>query len=66
MTDESISLLFVECEGSPTSLFNEASEDIEVIMLSQKQALDILCSNTIKFDVKSWIVLNTFASQGVI
>ena len=66
MTDESISLLFVECKGSPTSFFNEASEDIEVMMLSQKQALDILCSNRIKFDVKSWIVLNTFASQGVI
>ena len=66
MTDESISLLFVECEGRPTSRFNEASEDIKIIMLSQKQALDILYNNTIKFDVKSWIVLNTFASWGVI
>jgi len=66
MTDESISLLFVECEGRPTSRFNEASEDIEVIMLSRQQASDILNDNQIKFDVKSWIVLNTFASQGVV
>jgi ADP-ribose pyrophosphatase len=66
MTDESISLLFVECEGPPTSQFNEASEDIEVMMLSQKQALDIIDNNTIKFDVKSWIVMNNFAFQGVI
>ena len=66
MTDESISLLFVECEGLPTNSFNEASEDIEVMMLSKVQALDILNNNEIRFDVKSWIVLNTFASYGVI
>jgi ADP-ribose diphosphatase len=66
MTDESISLLFVECEGIPTSRFNEASEDIEVLMFSREQALDILSDNAIRFDVKSWIVMNNFACQGVI
>ncbi|MBU8912270.1 MAG: NUDIX hydrolase [Desulfobacterales bacterium] len=66
MTDESISLLFVECEGRPTSRFNEASEDIEVMMLSREQASDILNGNQIKFDVKSWIILDIFASQGII
>jgi len=66
MTDESISLLFVECEGNPTNRFNEASEDIDVMILSPEQASDILNNPLIKFDVKSWIVLNTFASQGTI
>lgn len=66
MTDESISLLFVECEGHPTNSFNEASEDIDVMMMSREQASDILNSPLIKFDVKSWIVLNTFVSQGII
>ncbi|WP_300463132.1 NUDIX hydrolase [Desulfobacula sp.] len=66
MTDESVSLVFVECDGRPTTRFNEASEDIEVLMLSQDQASDLLSDNKIKFDVKSWLVLNTFASQGVI
>ncbi|MCD4723156.1 MAG: NUDIX hydrolase [Desulfobacula sp.] len=66
MTDESICLLFVECEGLPTNRFNEASEDIEVMMLSREQVFGILYSNQIKFDVKSWIILDTFASQGVI
>ncbi|WP_457554222.1 NUDIX hydrolase [Desulfobacula sp.] len=66
LTDESISLLFVECEGSPSSRFNETSEEIEVIMLSRDQAKDILYHPGIKFDVKSWIVLNNFVSQGVI
>ncbi len=66
MTDESVSLLFVECDGKPTNRFNEASEEIEVIMLSQKNAADLLCDSKIKFDVKSWIVLNIFASYGII
>jgi len=66
MTDESVSLLFVECQGEPTNRFNEASEDIETIMLSQRNAKKILLDKTIKFDVKSWIVLNTFASYGVL
>jgi ADP-ribose pyrophosphatase len=66
MTDESICLLFVECEGRPTNSYNEASEDIEVMMLSREQASDILYDGKIKFDVKSWIVLSTFVSQGVL
>jgi len=66
MTDESVSLLFVECEGQPTSRYNEPSEDIETRMLSREQAADILFDDNVKFDVKSWIVLNTFASSGVI
>ena len=66
MTDESISLLFVECKGQPTNSFNEASEDIEVMMLSREQASNILFNDQIKFDVKSWMILATFASQGVI
>jgi len=66
LTDESISLLFVECEGRPTTRFNETSEDIEVILLSRDQACDILGNPLIKFDVKSWIVLNNFVCHGVI
>jgi len=66
MTDESISLLFVECDGVPTNQFNEASEDIETIMLSKDDAALLLSDTTIKFDVKSWIILNTFATSGVI
>lgn len=64
MTDESVSLLFVECNGRPTRRFNEPSEDIETLMLSRKDAANILYDDQIKFDVKSWIVLNMFAGYG--
>jgi ADP-ribose pyrophosphatase len=66
LTDESVSLLFVECTGEPSNQFNEASEDIEVIFFSQQEAKSILHDQTVKFDVKTWIVLNNFAGQGTV
>jgi ADP-ribose pyrophosphatase len=66
MTDESVCLLYVECDGDASNRFNEASEDIEVIMVAQEKALELLNDNTIKFDVKTWIVLNSFAAGGMI
>ncbi|MCP4020524.1 MAG: NUDIX hydrolase [Desulfobacteraceae bacterium] len=64
LTDESVSLLFVECDGVPSDEYNEDSEEIEVVFVSQEDAMEILEKNDEKFDVKSWIVLNTFAALG--
>lgn len=64
LTDESISLLYVTCDGSATTEHNEASELIEVKMLSQAQAADCLGQDNILFDVKTWIVLDRFAATG--
>jgi ADP-ribose pyrophosphatase len=64
MTDESIGLLYVECEGEPSTINNEASEEIEVILLSKAGAGDLLSRTDYKFDVKSWIVLDLFAATG--
>jgi len=66
MTDESISLLFVECDGKPSIEFNEMSEEIEVIMLSREEAEKIILRPGLKFDVKSWMVLSMFADYGII
>lgn len=66
MTDESISLLYVECEGLPVTDNNEASEEIEVFMVSPEEARDLLVRNDLLFDVKTWIVLDRFASTGVV
>lgn len=64
LTDESISLFYVECTGEASNHYNEASEDIEVVFFSQKDAGNILYDDTVKFDVKTWIVLQNFAAQG--
>ncbi len=64
LTDESISLLYVNCDGTPCLNHNEASEEIEVVMLSRETATGLLAQPNMMFDVKSWIVLERFASTG--
>ncbi|MCG8635011.1 MAG: NUDIX hydrolase [Desulfobacterales bacterium] len=64
MTDESISLLYAECEGEPSTADNEASEEIEVILVSKAGAGELLNRSDYNFDVKSWIVLDQFAVSG--
>jgi ADP-ribose pyrophosphatase len=66
MTDEAVSLLFVECEGTPSNEFNEMSEEIEVILLSREAAKKLISKPGLKFDVKSWMVLSMFADYGII
>lgn len=66
MTDESVSLLYVECEGEPSSDHLEDSEDIQVILLSRPAAEHLLNTPDIRFDVKTWIVLKQYASHGII
>lgn len=66
MTDETISLLYVECAGEPSLKWNEASEDIEVIFISREKAGQLLEEPGTKFDVKSWIILSHFADHGKI
>jgi ADP-ribose pyrophosphatase len=65
MTDESVSLLFAECDGKPSAAHTEDSEDIQVIMLSRGEAGRLLETPDIRYDVKTWIVLRQFADHGV-
>lgn len=66
VTDESVSLVFVECEGRPSGDFNQMSEEIEVILLSREEAGQLITKPNLKFDVKSWMVLRLFADYGII
>lgn len=66
LTDESVSLLFVECNGEPSNEYNEASEDIEVLFFTKQEAVHVVNDPKIKFDVKTWIILNHFAGQEII
>lgn len=66
MTDESVSLVYVTCTGASSLEWNEDSEDISVLMVSAEEAQKLIATPDIKFDVKSWIVLSTFAQTGKI
>ncbi len=61
VTDESLCIMYVECKGSPSGQFLEDSEDIEVMMVSRKEAGQLLADPSLKFDVKAWMVLKDYA-----
>jgi len=63
MTDESVSMVYVECEGRPSSSGNEGTEDIEVIFLSPPDASRLCAKTSLKFDAKAWLVLTHFAES---
>ncbi|MDT8378953.1 MAG: NUDIX hydrolase [Desulfotignum sp.] len=65
LTDESVSLVYAECQGVPSSIHTEDSEDIHVMMLSRQDAGRLLETPDILFDVKTWIVLRQFSDRGV-
>lgn len=65
MTDESVSMVFCECEGDASNAGNEASEDIHVRFVDRDDA-NALCNNPNgKTDAKAWLVLHGFGLKGV-
>lgn len=64
MTDESMVMVYVECEGEPSSRENEQSEIIEVLFLSPTDAGRLCGDPSLKFDAKAWLVMSRFADSG--
>lgn len=64
MTDESVVLVYAECEGEPSTAGNDASELIEVLFLSPPEAGRLCGDTSLKFDAKAWLVLSHFAATG--
>lgn len=63
MTDESVAMVYVECEGEPSTRANTDSELIEIVFVSPQEALDLLNDKTLKFDAKAWLVISQFAKS---
>ena len=63
MTDESVTMVYVECEGRPSSKANTESERIETLFVSPNDALHLLSDRTLKFDAKAWLVISQFADN---
>jgi ADP-ribose pyrophosphatase len=64
MTDESFTLVTVECEGEPSNTALESSEVIEVLFVSPAEAGRLCADSSLKFDAKAWLVLSRFAATG--
>jgi len=64
MTDESVVMVYIECNGRPSTAGNTASESIEVDFVSPSQAARLCDNPALKFDAKAWLVLSRFALKG--
>ncbi len=63
MTDESVSMVYVECEGQPSANANTESEMIETLFISSDEAMRLLNDRTLKFDAKAWLAISQFAEN---
>jgi len=64
MTDESVAMVYVECDGEPSAAGNEGVEQIEVILASGAEVGRLCADPELKFDAKAWLVLTAFAKHG--
>jgi ADP-ribose pyrophosphatase len=63
MTDESVAMVYVECEGEPSNSAHTDSELIEILFISPDEALDLLNDTTLKFDAKAWLAISQFSEN---
>ncbi|MCQ2969792.1 MAG: NUDIX hydrolase [Clostridium sp.] len=63
MTDEAVTSAFCICNGTLSNMYMEDDEDIEPILLSQKEVQELL-NKDVKFDIKCYIFLQQFANLG--
>ena len=64
MTDESVAMVYIECNGQPSTAGNAASELIEINFVSPLQAAKLCDNPTLKFDAKAWLVLFNYSKTG--
>lgn len=63
LADESVVLVYCDCEGVPSTDQNQGSELIEVHLLSPADASGIISDANALCDAKLWLELNRFASR---
>lgn len=63
MTDESVAMVYCTCEGTISTDYLEADEDIEAILMSQEKVRELL-KKDLKMDIKAFMVLQSFAILG--
>lgn len=63
MTDESVVLITCECEGQVSYDYLEEDEELEVVLVSKDEAIEILESDE-KIDAKVYLVLKLFIALG--
>jgi ADP-ribose pyrophosphatase len=64
MTDESVSMVFVDCDGEISTAATGDSELIRVLLITGAEAGRLYRRQDVKFDAKAWLVLMKLADDG--
>jgi len=64
MTDEAVSMVYVQCTGEISNAGNSSSEDIHPFLVSPEEALALCRRPDHTVDVKTWLVLSGFGQTG--
>jgi len=62
LTDESISIIFVEAEGVVSNEGNESTEDIETFLYTKEQVAELLADTSKKIAAKAWLIMDSFVN----
>ncbi|MFW6273164.1 MAG: NUDIX hydrolase [bacterium] len=60
LTDESISMVYLECEGQISKDGNEASEDIETYLMDRFEVRNLIEDPNKKFGAKAYMIMDYF------
>ena len=63
MTDESCGMVFGYCTGQPTSIHQEASEEIQVVLADRAEAKRILQEENVAI-MCAYMLMHFIASEG--
>ena len=64
ITDEAISMVFAEVQGTPATHRNGDSEDIEVFLLDRAAVRELLQRTDIVFGARAWLVMDAYVRLG--
>lgn len=62
MTDESVALIYCTCSGEISKDYLEPDEDIETVLLSKEEAVELIHSNE-KIDIKALFAIQNYILQ---
>ena len=61
LTDETVTMVFAEVEGIPSTDLNEDTEDIEILVLDREQVKELGQDEQVKWSAKAWMYCGFYA-----
>lgn len=64
ISDETVAMVFAEVSGSPSNELNNASEEIDILLLDRKETRELMARRDLVFGSRAWLVMDAFVNFG--